>query len=209
MATSPPAEDVRDRQILDALLAPLPGADNGGWGERLIGEFGSLAGVLAAEPEVLSQSLNGAAAPADWLGLIRQAMLQALKQEACARPLLSDSRALLDYLMLDQSHAQCEQFRVLFLDCRNGLIRDEIVSRGSVLEAPVYPREIMRRALQVGASGLILVHNHPSGDPYPSRGDVEATAKIILAAQSLEIEVHDHIILARSGWSSFKSLGLL
>ena len=111
--------------------------------------------------------------------------------------------------MLDQSHAQSEQFRVLFLDCRNGLIRDEIVSRGSVLEAPVYPREIMRRALQIGASGLILVHNHPSGDPYPSRGDVEATAKIILAAQSLEIEVHDHIILARSGWSSFKSLGLL
>jgi DNA repair protein RadC len=136
-------------------------------------------------------------------------MLHALRNEACAGPVLSTSQALLDYLMLDQARSPVEQFRVLFLDCRNGLLRDEILSRGSVLEAPVYPREIMRRALQLGASGLILVHNHPSGDPYPSRGDVEATAKTILAAQSLDIEVHDHIILARSGWSSFKALGLL
>jgi DNA repair protein RadC len=209
VAPSPAAEEIRDRQILDALLTPLSQPDAERWSKQLIDEFGSLAGVLAAEPEVLAQSLDGAADPAGWLGLIREAMLHALKHEACLRPVLSDSQALLDYLMLDQAHAQCEQFRVLFLDCRNGLIRDEIVSRGSVVEAPVYPREIMRRALQLGASGLILVHNHPSGDPYPSRGDVEATAKTILAAQSLEIEVHDHIILARSGWSSFKALGLL
>jgi DNA repair protein RadC len=136
-------------------------------------------------------------------------MLQALRQRACSRPLLSDSAALLDYLMLDQAHAHAERFRVLFLDSRNGLIRDEIVSYGSILEAAVYPREIMRRALQLGASGLILVHNHPSGDPCPSQGDVDATASTILAARLLEIEVHDHIIIARSGWSSFKALGLL
>jgi DNA repair protein RadC len=209
VAAPPPPATIRDRQILDSLLAPLSRLNSERWSERLIDEFGSLAGVLGAEPDVLSQSFEGASDPADWLGLIREAMLHALKQEAFTRPLLSDSQALLDYLMLDQAHAQCEQFRVLFLDSRNGLIRDEIVSRGSILEAPVYPREIMRRALQLGASGLILVHNHPSGDPYPSRGDVEATAKTILAAQSLDIEVHDHIILARSGWSSFKALGLL
>ncbi|MDB5672568.1 MAG: hypothetical protein JWO25_3527 [Alphaproteobacteria bacterium] len=147
--------------------------------------------------------------PAAWLALIREAMLQALRREACATPVLSDSQALLDYLMLDQGRSRYEQFRVLFLDSHNGLIKDEIVSRGSILEAPVYPREIMRRALQLGASGLILVHNHPSGDPYPSRGDVEATASTILAARLLEIEVHDHIILARSGSCSFKALGLM
>ena len=158
---------------------------------------------------MLAQSFPDDEAPVAWLGLIRQAMVRALGQKAYERPILSDWRALLDYLMLDQAHAQSEHFRVLFLDSRNGLIRDEIVSHGSVQEAPVYPREIMRRALQLGASGIILVHNHPSGDPYPSKGDVEATARTILAAEALEIEVHDHIILARSGWSSFKEMGLL
>ena len=208
-----------DYELLELFLfRSQPQGDVKPIAKALLARFGSLAAVLAASVEELTTvraedsrgrlKSVGAETALD-LAALHEVARRVIKEEANKRTVISSWTALVAYVRLSLQHEAREQFRVLFLDCRNGLIRDEIVSRGSVLEAPVYPREIMRRALQVGASGLILVHNHPSGDPYPSRGDVEATAKIILAAQSLEIEVHDHIILARSGWSSFKSLGLL
>ena len=107
------------------------------------------------------------------------------------------------------AHLPAERLRVLFLNSKNRLLRDEMMSEGSVNEAPIYPREIMRRALEVGATALILAHNHPSGDSHPSEGDIRATRRVAEAAQALDIRVHDHVILARSGWSSLRTLGLI
>jgi DNA repair protein RadC len=136
-------------------------------------------------------------------------MLHALRSEATAGPVLTDSGALLDYLTLDMGHLPTEQLRVLFLNKRNELLDDRVLAEGSVDVAPVYPREIIRHALETGATALILVHNHPSGDPTPSRGDVESTRRVAAAARALDICVHDHVIIAREGWSSFRALGLL
>lgn len=136
-------------------------------------------------------------------------MLHSLRTEAFARPTLDDSQKLIDYLSLDMALLPTERLRVLFLNSSNRLLHDETHTHGSVSETPVYPREIMRRALEVGATALILAHNHPSGDPTPSRGDVEATRRIADAGRALDICIHDHVIVARSGWSSFRALGLL
>lgn len=136
-------------------------------------------------------------------------MLHALRTEALAGPTLADSGALIDYLSLDMAHLPTERLRVLFLNSVNRLLDDQTFAEGSVNETAVYPREIMRRALELGATALILAHNHPSGDPRPSRGDIETTRRIADAARALDICLHDHVIVARSGWSSFRALGLL
>jgi DNA repair protein RadC len=143
------------------------------------------------------------------LGIVREAMLHALRSEALAGPVLTDSDTLFDYLSLDMAHLATERLRVLFLNSGNRLLADEVVAEGSVSETPLYPREILRRALEVGATAIILVHNHPSGDPRPSRGDMEATRRVATAASALDICIHDHVIVARSGCSSFRALGLL
>ena len=136
-------------------------------------------------------------------------MLHVLRSEAAKAPILGSSQALIDYLFVDLAHLPAERLRVLFLNAKNRLLRDELMSEGSVNEAPIYPREIMRRALELGATALILAHNHPSGDPAPSAGDIQATRRIVEAGRALDIRVHDHVILARSGWSSFRALGLI
>jgi len=141
--------------------------------------------------------------------MVRGVMLHVLRAEALDAPILSSSRALIDYLFADMAHLPAERLRVLFLDSKNRLLRDEVMSEGSVNETQVYPREIMRRALELGATALILAHNHPSGDPQPSEGDVEATRRVAEAARPFEIRIHDHVIIARSGWSSFRNLGLI
>jgi DNA repair protein RadC len=153
--------------------------------------------------------LGDGAAAVRYLGTIRDAMLHALRTEAYGKPKLDDSQALIDYLSLDMALLPTERLRVLFLNTSNRLLYDETLAEGSVSEAPVYPREIMRRALEVGATALILAHNHPSGDPTPSRGDIDATRRIADAGRALDICIHDHVIVARSGWSSFRALGLL
>ncbi|HEU0100257.1 MAG TPA: DNA repair protein RadC [Allosphingosinicella sp.] len=201
---------VRCRQILVELLRPL-GPAAAGWADLLVKEFGSLAGALAAPPAAQARVLRdgSAAAAVRHLGIVRDAMLHSLRTEAFARPTLDDSQKLIDYLSLDMALLPTERLRVLFLNSSNRLLHDETHTHGSVSETPVYPREIMRRALEVGATALILAHNHPSGDPTPSRGDVEATRRIAEAGRALDICIHDHVIVARSGWSSFRALGLL
>jgi|SRR5438309_10910575 len=136
-------------------------------------------------------------------------MLHALRSQALSGPVLTDSAALIDYLSLDMAHLAAERFRVLFLNSGNRLLHDEVIAEGSVNKTAIYPREIMRRALDVGATALILVHNHPSGEPWPSLSDIEATRSIADAARPLDICIHDHIIVGRSGWSSFRALGLI
>jgi DNA repair protein RadC len=144
-----------------------------------------------------------------YLGIVRESMLHALRSEAFAGPVLTDSASLIDYLSFDMSHLGAERVRVLFLNSGNRLLHDEVIAEGSVNKTAIYPREIMRRALDVGATALILVHNHPSGEPWPSASDIEATRRVADAARPLDICIHDHIIVGRSGWSSFRALGLI
>ena len=141
--------------------------------------------------------------------MVRDVMLHVLREEALKAPILGSSEALVDYLFADMAHLPAERLRVLFLNSANRLLRDEMICEGSVNEAPIYPREIMRRALEVGATALILAHNHPSGDAAPSEGDIRATRRVAEAAGALDIRIHDHVIVARSGWSSFRALGLI
>ena len=141
--------------------------------------------------------------------MIRDVMLHVLRAEAAKAPILDNSQVLIDYLFADLAHLPVERLRVLFLNAKNRLLRDEVMSEGSVKETPIYPREIIRRALELGATALILAHNHPSGDPTPSRGDIEGTRRLAAVASGLDIIVHDHVVVARSGWSSFRSLGLI
>jgi len=135
-------------------------------------------------------------------------MLRCLAHEAFGGPVLSTSQELIDYLRADMAHAQVERFRVLYLNAQNRLLC-ETVNEGSVNQAPIYPREVMRRALDVGATALILAHNHPSGDPAPSRSDIQVTRRLIEAGRTFEICVHDHLIVSRSGWTSLKAMGLI
>ena len=130
-------------------------------------------------------------------------------EEAARRPVISSWTALVAYVRLSLQHEPREQFRVLFLDNRNQLLLDEVQNRGTVDHAPVYPREVVRRALELSAKNLIIVHNHPSGDPTPSRADIDMTRQIVEAAQALAITVHDHLVVGRQGVASFRQLGLM
>lgn len=181
------------------------------WAERLVEEFGSLAAALAAGPRAQARALGatGGAAAIVHLATVREAMLHALRAEALSGPALADSQTLIDYLFLDMAHLPMERLRVLYLNAANRLLHDESIADGSINETPIYPREIMRRALEVGATALILAHNHPSGDPRPSSGDIDATRRIVEAGRALDIRIHDHVIIARTGWTSFRALGLL
>lgn len=136
-------------------------------------------------------------------------MLHALRREALRGPVLEDSEALIAYLFAAMAHEPVEQLRVLYLNTRNRLLRDETVIEGSINITPIYPREIVKRSLEVGATALILAHNHPSGDPRPSREDIRVTRMIAAAGEALDIRLHDHVIVARSGWISLRAAGYL
>jgi len=163
--------------------------------------------VLGAAPSAQARAVGDYAA-VELLGAVRDLMLRGFEHEAFSGPVLSTSQQLIDYLRADMAHAPFERFRVLFLNAQNRLL-GETVADGSVNHAPIYPREIIRRALEIGATGLILVHNHPSGDPKPSRSDIQATKRITEAGRTFEICIHDHLIISTSGWSSFRAMGLL
>ena len=143
------------------------------------------------------------------LKIVEAAAARLAQTRVIGRPALSSWSALLDYCMAAMARAPAEEFRVLFLDRKNVLIADEVQARGTVDHTPVYPREIVKRALEHGASAIILVHNHPSGDPTPSEADIAMTREIAAAAKALKIAIHDHLVIGRGGHASFKSLGLL
>ncbi len=168
------------------------------WAGRLISEFGSLAGALAATPHDHLRVLSDPVA-ADFLGVLRRMILHSLKEEVLSAPVISTGRALLDYLHAMMAHAADEQVRALFLDAGNRLLRDEVISTGSVRETLLQPRTILRRALELNACALIIAHNHPSGDPAPSTVDRQTTRALAEGARALDIVLHDHIIVARRG----------
>ncbi|WP_321327744.1 JAB domain-containing protein [uncultured Parasphingorhabdus sp.] len=138
------------------------------------------------------------------MSLVREAMLVSSKDRMLDRVCLSRADDVIEYLIVAMARLPVEEVRVLFLDSKNRLIRDEVVSRGTISEAPIYPREILKRALTVDASALILAHNHPSGDPEPSEGDIDATRRLLKAAKELGLTVHDHIIVGSEGWISLR-----
>lgn len=166
--------------------------------------------MLGAGADALTRCLgDGADGTAAFLGAVRGALSEALKREACEGPLLPTSAALIDYLHVRMAWRCDEEFRVLYLNSRNLLLRDEAVASGTPNAVSVHPRTIVKRALELGATALILVHNHPSGSVDPSQSDIQTTARIVRAARTLDIVVHDHIIVARNGWRSFRQSGLL
>lgn len=191
---------VRGRQILERLFI-LANIDNASTvAEALIAEFGSIGAVLHADSRTAKDN------PARTiLSLVREAMLVSAKDEMLDRVHLSKASDVIEYLIVAMARLPIEEVRVLFLDCKNRLISDEVVSRGTVSEAPIYPREILKRALALDASALILAHNHPSGDPSPSEGDINATRRLIKTAQELGLTIHDHIIVGSEGWISLRN----
>ena len=143
------------------------------------------------------------------LKIVEAAAQRLARGQVIGRPALSSWAALLDYCMAAMARSPKEEFRVLFLDRKNVLVADEVQTRGTIDHTPVYPREIVKRALEHGASAIILVHNHPSGDPTPSKADIAMTRDVAAAAKALGIAVHDHLVIGRGGHASFKALGLL
>lgn len=177
--------------------------------KALLNRFGSLSGVLSASLDDLrSVSGVGQACALD-LKLVHELAQRTLRGEVKRRTVISSWTALLDYVRVALQHEAREQFRVLFLDKKNQLIVDEVMNRGTIDHAPVYPREIVRRALELSSSAVILVHNHPSGDPNPSRADVDMTRQVVEAGRPLNVTVHDHLVVGREGVASFKALGLM
>jgi DNA repair protein RadC len=199
-----------DYELLELyLFRSLPRRDTKPIAKALIARFGSLAGVWAASIEELSAVKGVGEAVALDLKLVQAAAERMAREPLARRPVISSWNALLDYVRVALAHETREQFRVLFLDRKNQLIADEVMGQGTVDHAPVYPREVVRRALELSASAIILVHNHPSGDPTPSAADIEMTRQMVEAARALRLSVHDHLVVGRHGVASFKSLGLI
>jgi len=204
------AEALPDYELLEmTLFAAVPRRDTKPLAKALLKRFGSFAEVIAAPRERLLEVQGVGEAVANHLKIVEAAAHRLAKTKVMGRAALSSWQALLDYCMAAMARAEKEEFRVLFLDRKNNLIADEVQHRGTVDHTPVYPREIVKRALELSSSAIILVHNHPSGDPTPSKADILMTREVVAAAKALSIAVHDHLVIGRGGHASFKSLGLL
>ena len=202
-------EALPDYELLELhLFRSIPLKDVKPLAKALLARFSGLAGVLGATIEELRTVAGVGESVALDLKLMHEAALRIGREPVKKRTVISSWSALLAYVKVALAHEAREQFRVLFLDKKNQLIADEVMNRGTVDHAPVYPREVMRRALELSASSLILVHNHPSGDPSPSGADVEMTKQVVEAGRSLRISVHDHLVVGRDGVASLKALGL-
>jgi DNA repair protein RadC len=201
---------VPDYEILELLLfAANPRGDTKPLAKALIARFRTLSAVLAADAAALARVEGSGPAAIAVIKAAREAGLRMLRAEAKAKPVVASWQALLDYLQASMAENATEQFRILFLDNKNRIIEDEEQQRGTVNHTPVYPREVVKRALELHASALILVHNHPSGDPKPSRADIDMTRAVRDAAKSVDIALHDHIVIGRGQHASFRALGLL
>jgi DNA repair protein RadC len=203
-------EALADYEVLEYLLFGAQARGNTKpLAKELLRRFDSLAGVLDAEPGALRRVKGVSDASIGALKIAALAARRMARSEVRQKPVLGSWQALLDYLAIDMTHRTVEHVRVLYLDTRNRLIDDHHASHGTIDEAPIYPREVIRRAFDIGASALILVHNHPSGNPEPSRADIQITQRIIEAGRHLGITVHDHVIVGREGHVSLRSKGLI
>jgi len=199
-----------DHELVEYLLAlAIPRRDTKPLAKALIARFGGFGGLLTADWTELAQVKELSETSIAALKVAQASALRLLKSDILERPILSSWQALLDYLRADMAHMTVERVRVLHLDVRNKLLRDDHMGDGSIDEAAIYTREVVKRAIALGSSSLILVHNHPSGSPEPSKQDIKVTRQIMDAMRPLNIAVHDHIIIAAQGHSSMRALGLL
>ena len=203
-------EAFADYELLELLLAQaIPRIDVKPLAKDLLHRFSSFAGVVAATPAELSKVKGMGEAAIASLKTVRAAALLMSRQDLSERPVMANWQSLLDYCRANLAEEKIEQFHLLFLDGRNALIAHERQQTGTVNHAPVYPREVAKRALELGARAIIMVHNHPSGDPTPSRDDIAITKACAAALEKLDILLHDHVVVGRKGHASLRSLGLL
>ncbi|PQO24721.1 hypothetical protein C2I36_01125 [Rhodobacteraceae bacterium WD3A24] len=199
-----------DYELLELVLfRAIPRQDVKPLARRLIDAFGDFNRVIAAEPQRLAAIDGVGEAVVRELKIVEASAHRMARARVMHRPVISGWDALLDYCHTAMAHREIEQFRVLYLDRKNTLIADDEQARGTVDHVPVYPREVVKRALELNASALILVHNHPSGDPTPSQADIAMTARIEAAAEALELTLHDHLIIGKQRELSFRSAGYL
>ncbi len=199
-----------DHELIEYVLAlAIPRIDTKPLAKELLREFGGIAGLLTADADALSRVKGMGESAVAALKIVQAASLRLLRDRIMDKPVLASWQALLDYLRADMAHKMTERVRVLHLNSRNMLIRDEAMSEGSIDQAAIHPREVIRRAIDLGSAAIILVHNHPSGDPAPSRADIALTRDIADAGKKLGITVHDHIVIGANGHSSMRGLGLL
>jgi DNA repair protein RadC len=206
--TSP--ETLPDYELLELILfRAVPRRDVKPLAKEIIARFGGFSEAINADPARLREVRGVSDTIITEFRIIREAGLRLAQAKVMKKEVIGSWDALLEYCAASMAHNPVEQFRILFLDRKNVLIADEVQQRGTVDHTPVYPREVVKRALELNASALILVHNHPSGDPTPSNADVEMTRQIVDTARPLGIEIHDHLVVGKGRHASFRSLGLI
>ena len=204
------AEALADYEVLEYLLfGALARGDTKPQAKALLARFGTLAGVLNAEPALLMQVKGVSEASAAQIKIAALAARRMARSQVQSQPVLGSWQALIDYLAIDMAHLTVERVRVLYLDTKNRLILDQHVADGTVDEASIHPREVINMAVNRGATALILVHNHPSGNPEPSRADIQITNRIAEAGRLMGVTVHDHVIVGREGHVSLRAKGLI
>jgi DNA repair protein RadC len=203
-------DSLMDHEIVEYLLSlAIPRRDTKPLAKQLIAYYGSLAGLFTADAENIARQPGMGESSTAALKIVQAAALRMLSEPVREMPVLASWQSLLDYLRADMAHLTTERVRVLYLNSKNMLIRDEITGEGSIDQAPIYVREVIRRSIDLGAAAIILVHNHPSGDSSPSKQDITLTREIMEAGKRLGVNVHDHIIIGKDGFSSMRSAGLL
>lgn len=201
---------IPDYEIIEMLLFYcVPRKDVKELAKNILKDFGSLSNLLTSDVNKLSQNKNIPTGFINLAKIVNEASLRMLKEKAAERSVLSSWQQLLDYCKAAMAFEEKEQFRIIFLDQKNKIISDEVQQRGTVDETPIYPREVVKRALHLNAVSIIIAHNHPSGDPSPSRADIEITENLENALQAIDIKLHDHLIIAKDKHFSFAGNGLL
>jgi len=199
-----------DHELIEYLLTlAIPRRDTKPLAKQLLHDFGGIAGLLSADAASIGRVEGVGDTAVAAIKIVQTAALRMLRSKMSDAPILASWQALLDYLRADMAHILIERVRLLHLNGKNMLIRDEVIAQGSVDQAAVHVREIIGRAMQLGSTAIILVHNHPSGDPAPSRADINLTREIAEAGKRLGIAVHDHVIIGTQGHSSMRAMGLL
>jgi DNA repair protein RadC len=204
------ADALPDYELIELVLfRAVPRRDTKPLAKAILARFGTFAEAMNAPDELLKEVPGLGEAAITEIKLVRAAALRLVRGEVLERPVLASWSQVLDYCRASMGFEPKEQFRILFLDKRNQIIADEVQQEGTVDHTPVYVREVVKQALELSATAVVLVHNHPSGDPTPSRADIEMTKQIVQAAKNLGIVVHDHIIVGKQGHASFRGLGLI
>jgi DNA repair protein RadC len=199
-----------DYELLELyLFMAIPRRDVKPIAKALLAKFGNFAHVVTASVDDLVTVDGISETSAIALKSIQAAAQRLAKQQAMERPVLSHWQSVVDYCTIAMAHEKVEQFRILFLNNKNRLVADEVQQTGTVNHTPVYPREVVKRALDLNATAIIIAHNHPSGDPTPSRDDIQMTKSLADALRTVNITLHDHLIIGRDGITSFRSHGLL